>query len=1295
MSHKAICPRGHIWDPSTIAGLPPTATPRCPICGETEPVRTRNVLRRLRRWCRENPLLAGLSLACFLLAVALAVTLISAVASVRRARETAEREINDAPRLVESNRSPRQGETASEEMRRQARQMEMERTSWREKLDESKAERTRAERERKQAVQQRDEQAQARKIAEELTRTADQVRQDAVSRREEAARQLVKMHVAAGTRWMESGDLSASLLSFAEALRLAQREHLPEEKHRLRIAAVLAQCPRPVRIWTNDKKVNAVQLSPDGKRVVTTGADGAAVIWDAATGKRVGEPLAHMAAVSHASFSADGKNVLTATTDMTVHVWDLGMGKEAFPEIQLMGPVVALSFSPDGRRFLTVAYKSAMEPTEVELRVWDAATGEATGEQPLGSEISPRLATFSPDGKKILTICRDRSARIWDITTEKQVGSAFGHTAEVVHASFSADGKRVLTASADGTARVWQASNAEPVTRPLKHGSAVRSARFSPEGRFVITVGEDHGVRVWDTETSEPVGRTLRHDETVSGAVFSPDGRYVLTTCDDGAARLFDFSTGEEVVPAMKHGSPIRYAAFNPAGNGLHTLSGQVLRLWDVTAGEPPASPPTRPETGLTVFSPDGRRTLRITDTTVRVYDTEKNRPIGEPLRHDNKVSSAAFSRDGRRVLTVSHQPNGDEREGQVRVWETETGKPIGEALIHPRAIFQVSFGADGQHVLTACQDGKVRLWDVAKGALVGEAMEHKQDVSRALFTPDGRRILTVDIEGGMRLWDAMKAEVVGPTWGHRKAIHHLSFSADGGRLVTASDDGTARVWKTDTGDEVAEMAGHDGAVVYAAFSPDGKRVVTVGGDRRARVWDAANGKPVIPPLRHRAAVSLGAFSADGRWLVTVAADGLRVWDARSGESISPLVKLDQESGPVHDIALGRDGRLVLRIGVPGDPSGQLVREFRADARPAADLLLVAEVLDGQRMTDAGETAPFEGAEMEKAWQQVQKKYGKEFVPTAGHLAAWDQRGEAECERRQLWSGAVRHLDRLLAAGASAELYARRAQANAALRQWEPARSDYTKALESNTENWELWAGRAKVEDALGRWEQAAADYSKAIEKQGDRAELWAGRGRAEAERGDWPKAAADLGKAIHLGDKEVTVVCQHALALLAGSDEANYRRACGRLVQNFGSSNDETVARSIAWTCTLAEGAVRDLKPMLRRAEQAVKANPRSADDLRRLALLLYRGGQFDAALTRLQEVTRLVEPEAEARDALFMAMTAQRQGHGEEAKKWLDKADQLTGAKAKGQTSPWEERIAYQILHREAVRLVKGAKP
>jgi WD40 repeat protein len=1292
MSQKAICPRGHIWDPSTLAGLPPTETPRCPICGEEEPLRASNALTRFKRWCRNNP--AGVALSFLGLLLVVSLTYVLWVRSeLTAAHEEAEKArleatLGSRPRVVGT--ANKDQENKEQQTKRLA---DLQAARWREREKEFAAQIREAEKAASDARKQRDEQFQQRKLAEELAQTADQVRQEALARRTEAARQLVKLHVAQGTRLMESGDLSASLLWFVEALRLAEKAKLPTETHRLRLGCVLSQCPRPVQMWLHDKTLNVVQFSSDGKRVLTAGANGAVEVWDAPTGKRIGDVLAHEEAVIHAAFRPDGKRILTAAADMTLHLWDVEMSKELISPLQLMGPIVGLAFSPDGKRFLTVTDKAPMGATEVEVHVRDGETGETIREGALGSDISPQPAVFSPDGQRVLTVCQDRCARIWDIATGKQVGTAFTHSAALLRAIFSFDGERVLTASSDGTARVWKTKTGEPITPFLKHGSALLGADLSPEGKFVLTF-DNRGVRVWDANTGESVGPALRHSEEVNKAAFSPDGRYVLTTSAEGTSRVWDYRKSEEILPALRHGEPIRYAEFTTSGDGLLTLAGRVVRLWDLTVGEVDLPPPSPMQTGLEVFSPDGKRVLRATDTAVRVYDTQTNQPVGGTLPHKNKVSAAAFSPDGKRVLTIGHQPNGDEQEGHVRVWETATGELLGQPLVHPRSVLEASFSRDGRRVLTACRDGKARLWDVEKNSLMGEPMEHKQDLSRALFLPDGKRLLTVDAEGGLRLWDADTAEAVGDTWGHRKPIHHLAFSPDGQQLVTASEDGTASVWEASTGHEIATTPTQGAPVMRGAFSPDGKRIVTVCGDQRVRVWDAGNGKPAGPSLRHRTAVALASFSDDGKKLVTVAADGLRVWDAASGEPITPLIKNSAEQSAIHSVSLGRDGRLVESVGVAGDPTGRRMLELRSDERPVVESLRVSEVLCAERMTDAGDPAPLDRAELNEAWKEVQKNDGKEFSPSPQRRTAWHHRGAAECEREHHWMGAMRHLNELISSGASADLYARRGRANLELRRWGAAKSDFTQSLTGKGDRWDLWSGRAKAEGALGDWKAAEADYSRAIERKGDQAELWAARGRIEAEHGDWNKAAADLGKALHLGEQDAIVWRQHILALLAGGDETNYRRWCGRLVQRFGDSKDDSIFGSVVWSVSLAEGTVRDWKPLVQRAERTVATHPESADQRRQLAVLLYRAGQFDAARKRLQEIMDAAFSALTASDCLLMALAEHRLGRGDEAKKWLDKAEQIRHTRAKDAKDSWEERLTYETLHREAKTLVKEGK-
>jgi WD40 repeat protein len=65
-------------------------------------------------------------------------------------------------------------------------------------------------------------------------------------------------------------------------------------------------------------------------------------------------------------------------------------------------------------------------------------------------------AAFSPDGSRIVS-SGDRTARIWDAATAKEIAVLRGHDDSVLSAAFSPDGSRIVTASSDETARIWDA----------------------------------------------------------------------------------------------------------------------------------------------------------------------------------------------------------------------------------------------------------------------------------------------------------------------------------------------------------------------------------------------------------------------------------------------------------------------------------------------------------------------------------------------------------------------------------------------------------------------------------------------------------------------------------------------------------------------------------------------------------------------------------------------------------------------------------------------------------------------
>ena len=81
-------------------------------------------------------------------------------------------------------------------------------------------------------------------------------------------------------------------------------------------------------------------------------------------------------------------------------------------------------------------------------------------------------AVFSPDGTRILTASRDKTAKLWDATSGKLIVS-FSHQDEVNDAEFSPDGARILTASGDKTAKLWDAASGKLIASFAHQGIVI------------------------------------------------------------------------------------------------------------------------------------------------------------------------------------------------------------------------------------------------------------------------------------------------------------------------------------------------------------------------------------------------------------------------------------------------------------------------------------------------------------------------------------------------------------------------------------------------------------------------------------------------------------------------------------------------------------------------------------------------------------------------------------------------------------------------------------------------------
>jgi len=597
-------------------------------------------------------------------------------------------------------------------------------------------------------------------------------------------------------------------------------------------------------------RIRLLSYSADGRYLAIAGGNFARV-WDIRARAFATPELLHPAAVTTLAFHPEGRILATGCSENQARLFAVSgdSDKPLWPPVphrQESGSVwYPVFFSPPlfvegGRGLITYSGKGGLS--------WRAVETGAEVRSLDSPELSGNIAAtdLSPDGRYLAVsgFQTTHLVRLFDVSTGSPVGPAMEHKNTVLSATFSLDGRMLLTGSSDNTAQLWTIPRGEPLARPLELHRPVHLVAFAPDGRSLATQDGDL-VRLWALpEEGVPMVR-VPLDGSRSFAALSPDGALAiptgLTFSNNRAlrsTRAYRVATGQPAGPPLRPGGLIVDAAFSPDGQSVaivgarngRSKEGQEVAVWDWASGrqEWRAALPSEPRS--LAYRPVGRGLAVLCGGgELLVFDHADGREAGRWRAHDAESAShwinngkVGYSPDGLCLLTWGMG-------NDVRVWQADTGQPRYPPLRHRDKCHDLQFSPEGRLMALASYDGSVRVRDLSTGSVLTELPAHPDAVYSAGFSPDGRLLVTACRDHTVRVWDWRAGRLACPPFEHAKDAVAAAFTPDGRWVLSASDDGTARAWDWRTGKPVTPALAIKGAPWSIAVTPDGQHAV-VGG---------------------------------------------------------------------------------------------------------------------------------------------------------------------------------------------------------------------------------------------------------------------------------------------------------------------------------------------------------------------------------------------------------------------------------------------------------------------------------
>jgi WD40 repeat protein len=318
---------------------------------------------------------------------------------------------------------------------------------------------------------------------------------------------------------------------------------------------------------------------------------------------------------------------------------------------------------------------------------------------------------ISPDGQTLASASADKTIKIWNLATEKEIHTLTGHSSFVNYLVISPDGQTLASASADKTIKLWNLVTGKEIRTLAGHSSFVNYLAISRDGQTLVSASADKTIKLWNLVTGKEIRTLTGHSNYIDYFVISSDWQTIATGSADKTIKIWSLTTGKEIFTFAGHSNTVNFVAISSDGQTLASAStDKTIKLWDLAKGKE-----IRTLTGHSSFvnylviSADGQTLASAsTDKTIKLWNLATGKENSTLTGHSSFVNYLVISADGQTLVSAGADKT-------IKIWNLITGKEIRTLTGHSKAINHFAISPDGQTIVTGSGDSKISIWRLPK----------------------------------------------------------------------------------------------------------------------------------------------------------------------------------------------------------------------------------------------------------------------------------------------------------------------------------------------------------------------------------------------------------------------------------------------------------------------------------------------------------------------------------------------------------------------------------------------------